>query len=81
MLPPVLNRSIINRMLSVSYEDAVIFQKRLAKEEGILVGISSGANAWGSSLMAKELGKGKNIVTIAPDSGRSYLEVFRDELK
>ena len=50
--------------------------KNLAKKEGLLVGISSGANVFAAVEMSKELGKGKDIVTVAPDSGRSYLEVF-----
>jgi cysteine synthase A len=78
MLPPVLDVNIVDKVLSIEYEEAVEYMKLLASEEGLLVGISSGANVCAAIKMAKELGAGKTVVTIAPDSGRSYLEVFEN---
>lgn len=75
-LAPVLDRSVVDRVLSVEYEDAVKCMKDLARKEGLLVGISSGANVYSAIVLAKNLGKGKTVVTVAPDSGRSYLEAF-----
>jgi cysteine synthase A len=78
MLPPVLDVNIVDKVLSIEYEEAVEYMKHLASEEGLLVGISSGANVCAAIKMAKELREGKTVVTIAPDSGRSYLEVFEN---
>ncbi|MDY0238131.1 MAG: pyridoxal-phosphate dependent enzyme, partial [Campylobacterales bacterium] len=71
-IPKVLDKSIYNEIVQVSYEDAVATSRELAKKEGILVGISSGANVWASKLMADKF-KGKNIVTILCDTGERYL--------
>lgn len=78
MLPPVLDVNIVHNVLSIEFDEAVEYMKLLAREEGLLVGISSGANVCATIKMAKELGEGKTVVTIAPDSGRSYLEVFEN---
>lgn len=75
-LPPVLGVNIVDKVLSIEYEEAVEYMKRLASEEGLLVGISSGANVCAAIKTAEELGVGKTVVTIAPDGGKSYLEVF-----
>jgi len=75
-IPPVLNTSIIDDVLEVDYEDVVTCMKELAKTEGLLLGISSGANVYAAKKMAIKLGINKTIVTISPDSGRSYLEVY-----
>lgn len=76
MLPPVLDVNIVDKVVSIKYEEAVEYMKDLASKEGLLTGISSGANVCAAIKMAKELGEGKTVVTVAPDSGRSYLEVF-----
>jgi cysteine synthase A len=76
MLPEVLDVNIVDRMISVTYEESKRYMIKLAKNEGLLVGISSGANICGAIEMAKELGEESNIITVAPDSGRSYMEVF-----
>lgn len=60
-------------MISVDYNEVQIIRERLAKEQGIFVGISSGANLLAALKLSKSLGKEKVIVTISPDSGRSYL--------
>ena len=72
-IPSVLNQSIYDDIVKVTDEDAVSTVKKLASKEGILVGPSSGAAVWASIQLAKELGKGKTIVCVAPDSGERYL--------
>ena len=59
----------------MSDEDAFEYARRMGKEEGILVGISSGANIAGAIKLAKQLGKGKVVVTVAPDGGEKYLSM------
>ena len=70
--PKVLNMEILDKIIPVSDEDAFAFSTRLAKEEGLLVGISAGAACCGAFQIAKELGPGKNIVTVFPDNGERY---------
>jgi cysteine synthase A len=79
ILPKTLNTEIVNEMIAVTYEEAVDCMKNLATQEGLLVGISSGANVCAALKLANEVGQNKTIVTIAPDSGRSYLDVFNEQ--
>jgi len=73
-IPKNLNTSIIDETLTVSNDDSFIMARRLAKEEGILCGISSGANVWAAIEYAKRPeNKGKLIVTFAPSTGERYL--------
>lgn len=72
-VPSIYNAKVVDRVIDVVFEDAVNTARRLAKEEGILVGISSGAIAWAALEIAKELGTGKRVVTVLPDSGERYL--------
>ncbi len=72
-IPRVLNTEIIDRIIPVEYEDAKITARRLAREEGILCGISSGAICWAALLVAKELAVGKRVVALLPDLGERYL--------
>ncbi len=72
-VPEVLDLSLMDRVIAVSDGDAISTARRLAKEEGIFAGISSGANVWASLQLAVELGEGSRIVTVAPDSGERYL--------
>lgn len=73
-VPDVLRRDLVDEIITVEYEDAVATARRLAKEEGILVGISSGAAAWaGLQVAARPENKGKQIVIILPDTGERYL--------
>ena len=75
-IPEVLNKKIIDEIVQVSDEDAFETAKRLAKEEGIFVGLSAGAVCWAGLKIAKELGKGKRVVVIFPDTGERYISVF-----
>ncbi|MDD4447415.1 MAG: cysteine synthase A [Methanothrix sp.] len=73
-VPDVLNLDLVDEIVKVEYEDAIKTARRLAREEGILVGISSGAAAWaGLELAARPENKGKQIVVILPDTGERYL--------
>jgi cysteine synthase A len=76
-IPDVLNREIIDEIIQVAHENAGEMARRIAKEEGILVGISSGAALWAALEIAKrkETG-GKTIVAILPDSGERYLSTW-----
>jgi cysteine synthase A len=70
--PKVLNMAIVDEIRPVSDEDAFQYSHRLAKEEGLLVGISSGAAVCAAHQAAKDLGPGKNVVVILPDTGERY---------
>src|SRR3989338_7584167 len=72
-IPKVLNTSIINEIIPVSDEDSFHTAKSLSKEEGLLVGFSSGAAYFAALKVAEQLGKGKNVVVIFPDTGTRYL--------
>lgn len=76
-IPQVLNRDIIDEIILVSNEDAGETARQLAKTEGILVGISSGAAFWAALQVAKRKeNKDKTIVVILPDSGERYLSTW-----
>ncbi len=72
-IPPLLNRQIIDEIVPVSDEEADQMSLRLAREEGLLVGISSGANVVASLVIAQRLGEGKTVVTVLADTGERYL--------
>jgi cysteine synthase len=73
-VPAVLNTSVYDEVVQVSNEDALDTARRLAKEEGILVGISAGANAWAALQVAKRPeNQGKLVVVVLPDTGERYL--------
>ena len=72
-VPSVLDLKVVDRIIPISDDDAVLHTRRLAKEEGILAGISSGVALAASVQLAKELGKGKKVLFIAPDTGERYL--------
>ena len=72
LIPDNLNMNIYDKTITVTDEEALDVAKRLAREEGILCGISSGSNVAAAIQMAKMLGKGKTVVTILPDTGERY---------
>lgn len=74
-IPKVLNKGIIDKIITVGDDEAFKMAKRLAREEGLLVGISSGANMIGALQVAKELGKGKRVATVLPDTGERYFSI------
>jgi len=73
MIPSIYDASVVDRVLDVTYEDAVSYTRRLAKEEGIFVGISSGAVTWAAIEIAKELGPGSRVVAVLASTGERYL--------
>ena len=74
-VPSILNRGIIDRIIKVKDEEAYETSRRLAEEEGLFVGISSGAAAFAAIKVAAELGKGKTVVTVFPDTGERYFSM------
>lgn len=74
-IPDVLNRKVIDEVIKVSDEAAFLTAKRLCREEGIFCGISSGADAYAAIKVAKNLGRGKRVVVILPDTGERYFSV------
>ena len=72
LIPPILNTDIYSDICIVKDEEALETSKRLASEEGILCGISSGTNVAAAIKLAKKLGKGKTVVTILPDTAERY---------
>jgi len=74
-IPQVLNRKILDRVIKVTDDEAYQTAKQLSKMEGLLVGISAGANVFAAQQIAQELGPGKNIVTILCDTGERYISI------
>jgi cysteine synthase A len=74
-VPSVLNREVYHELVSVKDEDSLEMAKQLTRKEGLLVGISAGANLFASLAVARRLGEGKRVVTVLPDTGERYLSV------
>jgi len=74
-VPGVLDRAVYNEILRVEDKDAIAWTRRLAREEGILAGISAGANVFAARKVAERLGPGKTVVTVICDTGERYLSV------
>lgn len=73
VIPSTFDRSVCDRIVMVSDEDAFSNVRRMAREEGVLGGSSAGANMFAAMAVARELGSGKRVVTIVPDSAERYL--------
>jgi cysteine synthase A len=72
-VPAIYDASVVDEVFDVTFDQAVQMARRLAKEEGIFVGISSGAVAYAALQTAKNLDKGKRVVAVLPDTGERYL--------
>ena len=72
LIPPILNKKIIDDIYIVSDEEAIETSKRLASEEGLMCGISSGTNVAAAIALARKLGEGKTVVTVLPDTAERY---------
>jgi cysteine synthase A len=80
-VPEIVDTSLITDVEVVSDCDAITMARRLAREEGILGGISSGANVAAAINVARRLGKGKRVVTLIPDTGMRYFstDLFKEK--
>jgi len=76
-IPDTLNLDVIDEIIKVKERDAFEMSMKLAKQEGILCGISSGANVFAAIEVANRLGKGKRVVTVLPDTGERYLSMHK----
>lgn len=74
-VPEVLNKNIIDEIIQVDDNDAFRTAKRLTQEEGLFVGISAGAAGWAALKVAKDLGRGKVLVVVLPDTGERYFSM------
>lgn len=74
-VPPILNTGVYDEIVQVADEDALKTTRDLARLEGILVGPSAGASVWTGMQVARQLGKGKRVLCIAPDTGERYLSM------
>ena len=75
-VPEIYGKQYVDELIQVENEDAFATSERLAKEEGILAGISAGANTWAALQVAKRLGKCKRVIVIIPDTGERYLSTL-----
>jgi cysteine synthase len=80
-IPSILDTKIYDEIIRVTDEEAAVYTRRLAREEGILVGISSGAACTAALQVARHLGKGKTVLAIFCDAGERYLttDLFQAE--
>lgn len=72
-IPSIYNEKVVDEVLKISDDEAYKTAREVTEKEGIMLGISSGANIIGAIKVAKKLGKGKKVVTVAPDGGEKYL--------
>ncbi len=75
-IPKNYHGDIVDEVIQVKAEDSILMAKELAKKDGIVAGISSGANVWAALQVAKELGSGKTVVTVICDTGERYLSML-----
>ena len=80
IIPPILDTDIYDDVVIITDDEAITTAKRLAREEGIMCGISSGTNVAAALKLAKKLGKGKTVVTVLPDTAERYFStpLFED---
>jgi len=74
-IPDIYDSSVVDEIIKISDEEAFEMAKLMAKEEGILVGISTGANIAAAIKIAKKIGKGRKVVTVSPDGGEKYISM------
>jgi cystathionine beta-synthase len=77
--PRTMDRSVVDEWVRVSDRDSFLTARRLAREEGLLVGGSGGTTVWAALEIAKRFGPDARILTMIPDSGRSYMSKFYDD--
>jgi cystathionine beta-synthase len=77
--PETMDPEIVDEWIRVSDRDSFQVARRLAREEGLLVGGSGGTTVWAALELARKLGPGKTLLSMLPDSGRSYLSKFYDD--
>ena len=75
-VPDVLNRGVIDEIIQVTDDDAINILKRMAREEGLFVGVSSGAAVWAALEVAAKIGKDKTVLALLPDTGERYLSMI-----
>jgi len=76
-IPKTYNSAVVDEIIAVDNDDAILTGRILSKEEGLLVGISSGAAVWAAAELARRPeNKGKNIVALLPDTGERYLSTL-----
>lgn len=76
-IPEILNRNVIDQIIPVADNDAFRTARLLAKEEGLFVGISAGAAVWAALKVAEDLGRGRTVVVVLPDTGERYFSVHQ----
>jgi cystathionine beta-synthase len=77
--PKTMDPNVVDEWVRVSYRDSFLTARRLAREEGLLVGGSGGTTVWAALELAKRFGPEATILTMIPDSGRSYMSKFYDD--
>ena len=78
-IPDVLDRRLVDKWIKSNDRDSFLVARQLIRQEGLLVGGSSGSAAWAAMQVCRELGPGKRVVVILPDSIRNYLTKFADD--
>ena len=77
--PQTFDKELVDRWVTVSDKDSFLTARQMSREEGLLIGGSGGTAVWAAIEVAKQLGSGKLVVTLIPDSGRAYLSKFYDD--